>query len=133
MVVNSALSRRHGDGRPVPGAVLQGGRQPHRPRPDGGEQQCAALQGCVLQCSLQVGSDEMLIGRAGYLTGCLWLQVKLCCWSPFSASVTWSHSLTLSDNSVISELTKLIHILFLQALQQQSLHARLGSLLTEFN
>ena len=24
-----------------------------------------------------VGSDEMFIGRAGYLSGCLWLQRKL--------------------------------------------------------
>ena len=43
------------------------------------------------------------------------------------------HSVPLYDNSVISKLALLIHILFLQALQQQSLHARLGSLLTEFN
>jgi len=28
---------------------------------------------------LGVGSDEMLVGRAGYLSGCLWLQARLGC------------------------------------------------------
>ena len=28
---------------------------------------------------LGVGSDEMLVGRAGYLAGCLWLQLRMGC------------------------------------------------------
>lgn len=28
---------------------------------------------------LGVGSDEMLVGRAGYLAGCLWLHQKIGC------------------------------------------------------
>ena len=28
---------------------------------------------------LGVGSDEMLVGRAGYLAGCLWLHQRIGC------------------------------------------------------
>merc|ERR1719382_923062 len=38
---------------------------------------CRAADSLTDLDPMGVGSDEMLIGRAGYLTGCLWLQARL--------------------------------------------------------
>jgi len=37
----------------------------------------AAAEDFLAADPLGVGSDELLVGRAGYLTGCLWLQAKI--------------------------------------------------------